>query len=175
MAFQNAVASLRRAGLTVQSIDISDMLAKLHTSNRLVMFYEGARFHEQRFKEYGDRLADIAGLVRDGLKITARQYDEARRYVADCRTTVAKLFLATPVILTPAALGPAPLGLTATGDPRMNSPWTSLGTPAITVPTPVGNALPLGLQLSAGHNQESRLIRAAIRIESVFRPGEINM
>ncbi len=103
MAFQNAVASLRRVGLTVQSIDISDMLAKLHTANRLVMFYEGARFHEQRFKEYGDRLADIAGLVRDGLKITAGQYDEARRYFADCRTKVAKLFQATPVILTPAA------------------------------------------------------------------------
>jgi Asp-tRNA(Asn)/Glu-tRNA(Gln) amidotransferase A subunit family amidase len=53
----------------------------------------------------------------------------------------------------------------------MNSPWTSLGTPAITIPVPVGNALPLGLQLSAAHNQESRLLRTAMRIESLLRTG----
>ncbi len=170
-AFRTAVESLRRAGMKVQSIDIADMLAKLHTGNRLVMFYEGARFHEQRFKEHGDRLADIADLVRDGLKLTAGQYEETRRFFADCRAKVAKLLQATPVILTPAAPGGAPAGLSTTGDPRMNSPWTSLGNPAITVPMPVGNALPLGLQLSAGHNQESRLIRTAIRIESVLRAG----
>jgi Asp-tRNA(Asn)/Glu-tRNA(Gln) amidotransferase A subunit family amidase len=51
----------------------------------------------------------------------------------------------------------------------MNSPWTSLGTPAITVPMPGGKGLPLGIQLSAGHNQESRLIGTAIRIENVLR------
>jgi Asp-tRNA(Asn)/Glu-tRNA(Gln) amidotransferase A subunit family amidase len=169
MAFQNAVGALRRAGLTIQPIDISEMLAKLHTANRLVMFYEGARFHQQRFQEHGDRLADIAALVRDGLKLTATQYDEARRYFADCRAKVAKLFQTTPVILTPAAPGPAPSGLSTTGDPRMNSPWTSLGTPAITVPMPSGKGLPLGIQLSAGHNQESRLIGTAIRIENVLR------
>ena len=169
MAFQNAIGALRRAGLTIQPIDIADMLAKLHTANRLVMFYEGARFHRQRFQEHGDRLMDIAALVRDGLKLTTTQYDEARRYFADCRAKVAKLFQATPVILTPAAPGPAPSGLTTTGDPRINSPWTSLGTPAITVPMPGGSGLPLGIQLTAGHNQESRLIRTGIRIENLLR------
>src|SRR5262245_14538249 len=170
-AFKHAMVLLRRTGWTVRQIDISDMLARLHTANRLVMFYEGARFHQQRFQEHGDRLADIAALVRDGLKLTVGQYDEARRYFADCRTKLAKFFQATPIILTPAAPGPAPFGLTTTGDPRMNSPWTSLGTPAITIPMSTGGALPLGLQLTAGHNQESRLIRAAIRIESLFRSG----
>jgi amidase len=56
------------------------------------------------------------------------------------------------------------VGLTLTGDARMNSPWTALGTPAITIPMPVAGALPLGLQLTAEHGQDARLIRTAIRL-----------
>src|SRR5947199_9878941 len=98
------------------------MLITLAAANRTVMFYEGARFHEPRYKEYGDRLADMADLVREGLKIPVEQYDQARRHIAECRGTVAGLYQATPVILVPAATGPAPLGLASTGDSRMNAP-----------------------------------------------------
>ena len=72
------------------------------------------------------------------------------------------------MILTPAAPGPAPLGLTTTGDSRLNSPWTALGTPAITIPMPVGSALPLGLQLTADHGQDARLIQTAVKLERVL-------
>src|SRR6266851_8943343 len=51
-AFQNTLSQLRRAGATVRSIDIAGMLAKLSEAATTVMFYEGARFHEQRFREY---------------------------------------------------------------------------------------------------------------------------
>jgi Asp-tRNA(Asn)/Glu-tRNA(Gln) amidotransferase A subunit family amidase len=132
------------------------------------MFYEGARFHEERYKQYGDRLADNANLVRDGLKIPLDQYDEARRYIAEGKTRMSELFKATPVILTPAAIGPAPLGLASTGDSRLNSPWTALGTPAITIPMPVGSALPLGLQLTADHGQDARVIRTAVKLERLL-------
>jgi len=89
------------------------------------------------------------------------------RYVDACRAQVSELFKVTPVILTPAAVGPAPLGL-ASGDPRMNAPWTALGTPAISVPMPVSNGLPLGLQLSAEHGKEARLLRTAVRLQSMM-------
>src|SRR5687767_2042540 len=153
-AFQRALARLRSAGVSIQSIDIAPMLTKLIAEARVIMFYEGARFHEQRYKEYGARLDDIADLTREGLQIPVGRYDEARRYIATCRTTVADFYQATPVILVPAAPGPAPLGLRSTGDSRMNAPWTALGTPAISIPMPVGSALPLGLQLTANHGDE---------------------
>jgi hypothetical protein len=35
-----------------------------------IMFYEGARVHEERYKQYGDRLADMANPVRDGLQLS---------------------------------------------------------------------------------------------------------
>jgi Asp-tRNA(Asn)/Glu-tRNA(Gln) amidotransferase A subunit family amidase len=167
-AFANTVARVRAAGVSVRPIDIAPMLAKLVEASRIVMFYEGARFHEQRFKEYGDRLEDMAHLVREGLQIPAARYDESMRYIEQCRSTVAELYKATPVILVPAAPGPAPLGLTSTGDSRMNAPWTALGTPAITIPMP-GDALPLGLQLTADRGQDARVLQTARRLESLIK------
>jgi Asp-tRNA(Asn)/Glu-tRNA(Gln) amidotransferase A subunit family amidase len=43
-----------------------------------------------------------------------------------------------------------------------------LGTPAITIPMPVGDALPLGLQLTADHGQDSRVIRTAVRLQKML-------
>ena len=167
-AFQGALARLTRAGASIRAIDIAGMLTKLSDVNNLVMFYEGARAHRQRFSEYGSRLGDLADLVRRGLEISEAQYDDARRYIEECKIKVAELYKATPVILVPAATGPAPLGLASTGDARMNRPWTTLGTPAISVPMPVANGLPLGLQLTADHGQDARLLRAAVRLHQML-------
>ena len=167
-AFQNALATLRRGGVAIRSVDIAGMLAELHDAANTVEFYEGARFHEQRYREFGTRLAHMGELVREGLTIPVERYDAARRRIAEARNRVAEIYKATPVILVPAATGPAPRGLALTGDSRMNSPWTALGTPAITIPMPVGDALPLGLQLTAAHGQDARVIRTAVRMHRML-------
>ncbi len=136
-AFREALSRLRRAGVAIRSIDIAGMLALLDEAATTVMFYEAARFHHQRYEEHGSQLADLADLVREGLLISAERYDEARRYIAECKVKVTELYKATPVILVPSATGPAPVGLASTGDPTMNAPWTALGTPAISIPMPV--------------------------------------
>jgi Asp-tRNA(Asn)/Glu-tRNA(Gln) amidotransferase A subunit family amidase len=167
-AFRNALSALRTAGASIQSIDIAGILAKLADASKTVMFYEGARFHRQRFTQYGSRLADLANLVREGLQIPEGRYDEARRYIAQCRNRLAEMYKATPVILVPAATGPAPLGLSSTGDPRMNAPWTALGTPAISIPLSVPSGLPLGLQLTADHGQDARVLQTAVRLHKIL-------
>jgi Asp-tRNA(Asn)/Glu-tRNA(Gln) amidotransferase A subunit family amidase len=168
-AFQKTLARLRSAGVGIQPIDIDAMLTRLIAEARIVQFYEGAHFHEQRYKEYGARLADMGDLVREGLQIPTSDYEGARRFIAECRTKIAEQYKATPIILVPAAPGPAPRGLTSTGDSRMNAPWTALGTPAISIPMPVGSALPLGLQLTAAHGNEAGLLRTAVRLEQLLR------
>ena len=170
-AFRGALSRLRAAGVSIRAIDIAAMLAKLYDAQRTVMFYEGARFHEARFNEYGDQLKDLANLVREGLRIPATRYDEAMRYINECKAKLVELYKATPVILVPAATGPAPLGLASTGDSRMNAPWTALGTPAISIPIPVAAGLPLGLQLTADHGQDARVIRTAVHLEQLLRSG----
>lgn len=168
-AFQQSLALLRKSGVRIQPIDIRDQLKKLDAASDTEVFYEGARANEARLKEFGEKLdAPLANLVRDGLKMPVEKYNEAQRYLADSRAKFAEIYKATPVILTPAAPGPAPLGLSTTGDPRMNAPWTALGTPAITVPMPMAGGLPLGLQLTADLRQDARLLRAALVIQRRF-------
>jgi Asp-tRNA(Asn)/Glu-tRNA(Gln) amidotransferase A subunit family amidase len=168
VALQQAVSRLRAGGVAIRPIAIADMLDGLVESSRTVMFYEGARFHAQRFKEYGDRLADMANLVREGSQIPEARYQDAIAFIGTCRTRMAELYKATPVVLVPAAVGPAPFGLSSTGDSRMNAPWTAIGTPAISIPMPVGAALPLGLQLTADRGQDARLLRTAVRVERLL-------
>jgi Asp-tRNA(Asn)/Glu-tRNA(Gln) amidotransferase A subunit family amidase len=134
------------------------------------MFYEAARFYEERYREHGSGLADLADLVREGLQISLSQYDGARRYIAACKADMVGMYEATPVILVPAATGPAPVGLASTGDARMNAPWTALGTPAISIPMPV-RGLPLGLQLTADHGEDARVIRTAVRLQGILDGG----
>ena len=171
-AFRQSISLLRRAGVSIKSVEMSEMLKKLDAANDLITSYEGARFHEPRLKEFGDRLDQpLAAIVRDGLKISTERYDEATRYVSDSRVRIAEIFKSTPVILTPAATGPAPLGLSTTGDPAMNAPWTALGTPAISIPMPIASGLPLGLQMTADLGQDSSLLRAAIQLQMRFNAG----
>ena len=144
------------------------MLSKLSDASIIEMLYEGARFHQERYNQYGDRLADLADLVREGLNISVQRYEETVRYIDSCKARIAELFKVTPVILTPAAVGPAPLGLASTGDPRMNAPWTALGTPAISIPMPISNGLPLGLQLTAEHGNDAGVLRTAVRLQNIL-------
>jgi Asp-tRNA(Asn)/Glu-tRNA(Gln) amidotransferase A subunit family amidase len=172
-AFQNALLQFRCAGISIRPIDIAGMLARVDDASNTVMFYEAARFHEERYREHGSRLTDVADVVREGLQISLSRYDEARQYIAACKADLAAIYKATPVIVVPAATGPAPFGLASTGDARMNAPWTALGTPAISIPIPIRNGLPLGLQLTANQGEDARVIRTALRLHGILGGGSV--
>jgi Asp-tRNA(Asn)/Glu-tRNA(Gln) amidotransferase A subunit family amidase len=166
--FAKALSALRKAGVSIQPVKMGNMLDKLSDLNDLVNSYEGARFHKERYEQYGSRLEDLATLVQEGLKISVEKYDAAMQYIAECKPRVAAFMKTTPVILTPAAPGPAPIGLSSTGNAKMNAPWTALGTPAISIPMPVAGGLPLGLQLTAEQGHEARVLRTAARLQAVL-------
>ncbi len=168
-AFGDAVALLRKRGWKLQPAPLKPLLDPLIEESRVVMYYEGARFHQERFKQYGDRLEAVAELVRDGLKISDQRYRDALAFIAKSKERLAEQYQKTPIILVPAATGPAPLGLAFTGNSAMNAPWTALGTPAISIPMPVGNGLPLGLQLTGAPGQDARVLRAAVRVAEVIK------
>jgi amidase len=167
-AFSETIARLRQRGLEIRPIALRALLDTLVEETRVVMFYEGARVHEERYKQYGDKLLDVAELVREGLKIPEQRYRDALSAIDRSKEQVTAQYKSTPVILVPAATGPAPKGLTFTGDSSMNGPWTALGTPAISIPMPV-QGLPMGLQLTAAHGQDTRLLRVAARVAGLLQ------
>jgi Asp-tRNA(Asn)/Glu-tRNA(Gln) amidotransferase A subunit family amidase len=71
------------------------------------------------------------------------------------------VFQLYPVILTPAAPGVPPT-IDSTGDPRMNSTWTALGTPAVSLPMRRPGTLPLGLQMTARPGGDALLLDFAV-------------
>ena len=69
IAFRNALSLLRKAGASIRAIDISGMLTRPSDAVDTATFYEGAQFHQQRFKDYGDRLgAELVDLVQKGFR-----------------------------------------------------------------------------------------------------------
>jgi Asp-tRNA(Asn)/Glu-tRNA(Gln) amidotransferase A subunit family amidase len=166
-AVRNAIDMLRRAGVVTRPVNIAGLLKTLDSATNDIAFYEGARFHEQRWKEYGARLLELADLVEKGLRMPVEQYEQALRQVREGQSRLSEVYRTTPVILVPAAPGAAPRGLSYTGDPRINAPWTGLGTPAISIPMPV-DGLPLGLQLTADRGQDARVLRAAVRLHRIL-------
>ena len=168
-ALQDAVHRLRASGVSIQPVDLGDMLDTLNEASRVVMSVEAARVHEARYREHGAKLGHLADLIEEGFRTADARYEEAKRHIDACRIRVRELYKATPVMLVPAAVGPAPSGLASTGDPRMNAPWTALGTPAISIPMATFNGLPLGLQLTADRGEDARVLMTAVNVAAALK------
>ena len=161
-AFRQTADGLKAAGFRVDTIPFPGW-AELTAASRLVNQYEGARTHEQVWRQHGAALgAKLAQLISDGLRLSESQYRDALAVIGEMKRKMDAVFREYPVVLTPAAPGPAPRGLESTGDPRMNSAWTALGTPAISVPMACAKGLPLGLQMAARNGDDALLLDFAV-------------
>jgi Asp-tRNA(Asn)/Glu-tRNA(Gln) amidotransferase A subunit family amidase len=161
-AFRATIDRLNAAGFRIRTIEFPEGWPELLTASRLVNQYEGAHTHEAAWRQHGTRLGSrLAQLIGDGLELSGTQYLGALSTIAGMKQKMERLFREYPVILTPAAPGPAPL-IDSTGDPRMNAPWTALGTPAISVPMAHPGSLPLGLQLTARPGDDASLLDFAV-------------
>src|SRR2546422_4479717 len=74
-AFLRTVSWLREAGFSIRPVQIDDRLRELDEASKVVMKYEGARNHQERFAQHGSRLGTLADLVREGMQIPREQYD----------------------------------------------------------------------------------------------------
>jgi len=147
-------------------VDPPDSFRELYVAVRNIQDYEGARSHQEAYWRHRERVGvKMAQLVERGLGMPLEQYEASMEHLQRARLEMDQVFSQFDVILTPAALGPAPEGFATTGDPRMNAPWTGLGTPAISIPMPVSEGLPLGLQMTAGRGRDSFLVDVACIVE----------
>ena len=170
-AMDDTAARLRAAGIRVDDMDAPAGWSTLIDAALVINCYEGARSHEKRYRDFGERIGvRLAALVRQGLAVPAAEYEAARDCVASLRSEVSRIFWEYPAIICPAATGPPPPGMESTGDPRANAPWTALGVPAISVPLAAYD-LPMGLQLTGAWGRDDAVVRVAAEAERLLAGG----
>ncbi|NJM34112.1 MAG: hypothetical protein HC850_04675 [Rhodomicrobium sp.] len=116
--------------------------------------------------------AKLRGMIDDGFKVSAVEYNRARDQSELLYALLAELFERYVAILTPSARGPAPHGLDATGDPIFCTLWTYLGVPAINLPLLEVDGMPLGVQLVGPRRDDARLLRTARWLVETLKQNE---
>ncbi|MHB8957176.1 MAG: amidase [Pirellulaceae bacterium] len=166
--FEASVARLAAQGATVIREELPSCFREVLRMHRLIMVVELAQYHEPTFSEHPSQYAPgIAGLIREGLRVPAKEYTAALRHRELCMSTVDQVQADGPHFwITPATTSLAP-GRDTTGNPACNSPWSYCGLPALTLPCGCsGEGLPVGLQLVGHRRGELALLEVARWCES---------
>jgi len=169
----DGAAALRAAGATVLEFDDAGAFAGIEDASLVVSGYEFARtLATERHFAYS-QLSPILrdGRMADGLRVKHAEYVAAQRRLADSRAALDSAFDGIDAVLTPAAPGGALEGISSTGGADLNMLWTSLHTPAITLPmTRDPQGLPLGLQLASMRNTDDKLLAVADTVFALLQP-----
>ena len=164
----SVVEKLKKAGATVQMIDLPakywDGVGQLQT----IMTYEAAKVHQDHVREHSDLLCqNIKDMVNTGSQISDAQYQTAMATQQRLRKEIAEVFKDYDVLLCAPATGEAPKGLGSTGDPSFCALGSFLGIPAINIPAGKSKqGLPLGVQLMSNFKADSQLLQVAKFVEA---------
>jgi Asp-tRNA(Asn)/Glu-tRNA(Gln) amidotransferase A subunit family amidase len=131
--------------------------------HRTVMEAEMAHNLHRDYERGAAQLSErLRGLIERGRGYPTVDYLRAAAAIAPLNAALDAVFDEFDAILTPAAPGEAPRGLDSTGNPVFCTPWTYLGTPAVTLPLLRSEAgLPIGVQLVGRRGNDARLLRTA--------------
>ena len=172
---------LTEAGAIVEELSVSADFDALLAAHRVIMSAEAAAVHEADFRTRPDDYGpNVRGLVEAGLLTPAVSYLQAQRVRRGFRREVEEAVRGFDALLTPSTASPAPRDLTTTGDPVFQTPWTTCGFPAISLPSGLsGSGLPLGIQLVSGPFGEEALLGAAYWCEQAMnvrlRPPDVEL
>jgi Asp-tRNA(Asn)/Glu-tRNA(Gln) amidotransferase A subunit family amidase len=178
-AIEACVDTLRAAGVTVDEIVMPDGFDAMTDAANVIHDYEMHRSLAPEWTAAHDKMDPaLAARVDRAGRWTAEDYRRALAGSEEQRRATDALIAPYSGVLCLAAPGEAPAGLAATGDPMMNSAWTALHVPCLTLPALRGaNGLPIGLQIVSGRYSDLDLLRTAARLEkllgdTLFKPGQ---
>ena len=165
-----AVERLGAAGATVSQVTLPTNFDTLLAAHRIVMTVELATVHEADFGTRPDDFGPgVRAFIEAGVLTPAVDYVQAQRVRRRFRRDVEAAMEGVDVLLTPSTPTPAPKDLSSTGDPMFQTPWTTAGVPAITLPSGLSESgLPLGVQLSSAPFAEETLLTSARWCEEVL-------
>ncbi len=155
--------TLRRAGATIEDLDLGAPFDKLNAWHDVVMQGDGQAAFLDLYLAFPELLHDeFKAKVENRLGITPRQLLEARDAIAAARPMFDAMATGYDAVLTPSAPGEAPQSLETTGMATFSRIWTALHVPCITVPAGRGpRGLPLGVQLVGPRLTDPQLLGVA--------------
>jgi Asp-tRNA(Asn)/Glu-tRNA(Gln) amidotransferase A subunit family amidase len=165
-----SVARLMAAGAQVTEIALPPSFATIHDAARAVLEGEFATYQEELYLAHAaDYRSRTRGLIDAGLAQKTTAYVAAQRARARFRDDMMPVLQSAGILISPAASGTAPKGLDFTGDPWFCTPWSSIGVPALSLPTSVGSdGLPHAVQLIAPAGADAELLAAAAWCEEAL-------
>jgi len=165
-AIETAARSAEAAGARVKDLTLAPNLVDAYKAQFIIQDYETARalaFEYDRHRDLIDpRLREA---LDTGWKISADEYDAARRTASRGRQILADAMADFDAILTPSAPGAAPRGFATTGNPMFNRLWTLMGTPCVNVTGMKDGELPLGVQVVGRFGRDRAALEAALFVE----------
>jgi len=173
-AMQNAVETAGRiaaaSGASVTELKLPPLLEDAYRAQFVIQDYETLRalaFEYERHRDLIDKR--LREQLDAAAKISADDYDSARRTASRGRQMLADAMADYDVILTPSAPGAAPHGLDTTGNPMFNRLWTLMGAPCVNVPGLSDNGLPLGVQIVGRFGRDRLALEAALFVEQAIK------
>ena len=166
-AIEACVGRLRAAGLDIADAEMPAGFDAINNAASVVHDYEMHRALRPELVVGRERIDAglVARIERAGRRSVA-DYRAALKTAGEQRAAFGAFMQSCDAVLCLAAGGEAPLGLATTGDPMMNSAWTALHVPCITLPAMNGAAgMPIGLQIVADRHQDLKLLRIAAMVE----------
>jgi Asp-tRNA(Asn)/Glu-tRNA(Gln) amidotransferase A subunit family amidase len=162
-AVESAARELADAGARVDELELPGELEELVGAQETIMAVDVAVSLADEYDRHGDGIsAELRDLIEQGRATERRDHEAALATAERGAGRLPTVLEGHDVVLTPAVRGQAPRGLDATGDPVFCRAWTLLGTPAISVPGPLGaDGLPVGVQLVAPPGGDPELLAAA--------------
>ena len=164
-AVQRAAAALRKAGIPVSRIELPPDFDRIEWVIHTLLCRGIAKHHGSDRDRHGERMSErMRELVDLGRAITDAEYTGALALAGQFSEQLAAMLMPGTVMLTAAVDDVAPPLPEGTGSPLLQGLWTVVGLPALAVPCGRHGGLPIGVQLIAGHGQESVLLAAARKL-----------
>lgn len=170
-AVEQAAEAAIASGAILVDMDEPDILAEARVAHSIIQNYEAGIACAGDLALHADKMSKkLRTTLEAGQKITATEYDKARRIARHARKATHNLFEDVDALLTPSAPGAAPKDLTVTGEPHFNKLWTLVGTPCVSIPHfKDANDMPLGVQMVGKFGRDKELLSAASWLETTLK------
>lgn len=167
-----AFAALRRpteaAHWVWNELSLPPAFADVPRFQHTMMAVEAAAYHDARMRRHPDDYPpNVRNLIEHGLNTSAPQFANIVSHYEALRDEMDYAFVDSwRTFITPATLAAAPSTET-TGNPAMNSPWSYVGLPTVSLPFAwSADGLPLAVQLIGERWCEDDLLAVANMLEA---------